>query len=453
MPAPLDPVEKVRRLTAMVERGESTLRARIAEDLGLPANVLASYAAEARAGYGDLAAALESARAELSDDDARAAAASECMARAKTVEHARLLFNGDRGDDIKWGAFKRLLVRAAERGLDGSTPAPPPPGQVVKGLSTMHVRDPETGAMRESVVWTKTRQDAPDPADAIRRASEALRRAPRLAPIPHVAKPRRAALLNKIVVTDSHIGQESTVRETGALWSVDEAERVTLGAVNYLMSVAPPAETALVAFLGDYLDFEGPPPQTFTSHNPLPNSASFPAMVEAGARIARAVIDLALTRHDRVKVVALDGNHDPASAPWMRVLLAAVYEREPRVEVVFGKPRDAPHVAYQHGKTMLGFAHQHLTKSSELPQMFRDEYREMFGATTHCEVHCGHLHHYKVESYGAVKVHQHPTLAARSRHIARHGYAEDRGMRLATFHEDGGRRFEALFMPQMLEVA
>jgi hypothetical protein len=446
----MTPLERVRRLAALVERGDTTLLAQIAEDLGLGADTLSKFAQHARADHGDLAAALEAARAELGDEDARCAAAADCRARSKTQDAARRLFNRERGEDLKWVAFRNLLLRAADRGLDGSTPAPPPPGQVIKGLSTMHTRDPDTGALREAVVWTKTTRDRADPADAIRRAADALRSVTRLPPIKPPVKPMRAALLNHIVVTDLHIGQESDPLESGAPWSLAEAERVACGCFDLLLAAAPPAETLLIAFLGDYLDFEGSPPQTFTSRHPLPNAGCFLSMVEMASRIARRLIDRGLQTHGRVVVAAVDGNHDPVSAIWLRHLLQVAYEREPRVSVLFGEPRAAPHCAWRFGAVMLGYAHQHLTKSAELPNLFRDTYRAMYGGTAHCHIHCGHLHHFKVETHGAVKVYQHPTLAAKSRHIARLGYAADRAMRLMTYHRDGPDRWGAQVTPEML---
>jgi len=451
MSKPRDPAERVRILTAVHERRDTALMRDIAEDLGISAGSLSMFLSGVGA-LEDIEGALAAARDELEDRDARAAAAADARARCKTQEAARKLFNAERGENIGWGAFMRLLERAAARGLDGSTPAPPPPGQIVKGLSTMHTRDPETGELREAVVWTKTKQDTPDAADAIRRAADAMRAVPRLKPIAPPSKPLRAALLNHIVVTDLHIGQESDPAESGSPWSVAEADRVVAGCFDYLLGTAPPAETMMIAFLGDYLDFEGPPPQTFQNRHPLPNASCFVAMVEAAARIARRLVDRALETHARVKVAAVDGNHDPVSAVWLRQLLRVAYERETRVEVLFGAPHAAPHCAYRHGSVMLGYAHQHLTKSAELPNLFRDTYREMFGATRHCHIHCGHLHHFKVETHGAVQVYQHPTLAAKSRHIARSGYTSDRAMRLMTYHIDGPDRWSAQVTPDMLAV-
>ena len=45
-----------------------------------------------------------------------------------------------------------------------------------------------------------------------------------------------------------------------------------------------------------------------------------------------------------------EGNHDPASSIWLRALFGALYENEPRVEVI-----DSPLPCYvhQHGQTMI----------------------------------------------------------------------------------------------------
>ncbi|SEA85166.1 hypothetical protein [Rubrimonas cliftonensis] len=89
------------------------------------------------------------------------------------------------------------------------------------------------------------------------RAAEVPRRTPRLAPIPRVAKPRRAALLDGVMVADLRICQESDPRETDARWSLAEAERVALGCAGHLLGVASPAAPQLLCYLGDHLDFGG----------------------------------------------------------------------------------------------------------------------------------------------------------------------------------------------------
>ncbi|WP_193603303.1 phage tail tape measure protein [Agrobacterium sp. MS2] len=56
-------------------------------------------------------------------------------------------------------------------------------------------------------------------------------------------------------------------------------------------------------------------------------------VVRVVIRTLRRVIDMLLQKHKHVHIVMASGNHDPASSVWVRELLAAIYENEPRVTV------------------------------------------------------------------------------------------------------------------------
>lgn len=453
MAAPLDPVERVRRLAALVERGEASHMTVIADDLVINVSALSTFKVSEIEVHGSLEQAYANAMAELNDVDERAAAAASWRARSKTTEHARIAFNAERGETIKWSAFKTLLQRAADRGLDGSTPVPIPLGQVVKGLSTMSALNPQTGEWEEKVKWTKTKSEPSTAADAVQAFTEALKKIPPARPMTNQVKNRSSALLNTLIVTDLHIGQASDPEEGGAVWDCAEASRVLIGCADICLRGAPPAKTLLIGVLGDYLDYEGPINQTFTSQHASPSKDGFHRMVDTATEIGSHLVTRGLETHEEVVLAVVDGNHDPASAIWFRRAFEMFYRNEPRVKVLFGNTRGAPHCAYQHGGVMLGFSHQHLLKSDKLPGMFSDEYAPMWGQTKHREAHCGHLHNEKVETHQGMTVYQHPTLAARSRHVSRHSWNSPRSIQLTTYHEVTGRGYQVRATPEMLEAS
>jgi hypothetical protein len=84
-------------------------------------------------------------------------------------------------------------------------------------------------------------------------------------------------------------------------------------------------------------------------------------------------------KHEKVVVLMAEGNHDMASSVWLRVMFRALYENEPRVEVI---DSELPYYCHQHGKTMLAFHHGHLKKNDQLPLLFASQYPEVWGATT-----------------------------------------------------------------------
>jgi hypothetical protein len=129
-------------------------------------------------------------------------------------------------------------------------------------------------------------------------------------------------------------------------------------------------------------------------------------------------------------------------------MFSALYENEPRVTV---NASELPYYVYQHGKTMLGFHHGHLKKKEGLPLLFAAQFPEVWGATTYRVVHTGHQHHEDLKEHAGIRVHQHPTLAARDAYAARGGWISERQAPCLTYDDRGRKVGEVIVTPEMLD--
>jgi len=332
--------------------------------------------------------------------------------------------------------------------LGGITASPERDGggaYVVKGVSTYF--DAE-GNQRGQ--WVKTSLDQERRDAAIKAAYEAMSGdLPRLEPVtpPNVTN---AKLCNVYTFTDYHMGMLAWHKEGGADWDIGIAARVLDGAFEAMIAGAPAADTCVIAQLGDFLHYDGLAAVTPTSGHPLDADGRFSKMVQATIAALRRLVTRALTKHRRVIVLMAEGNHDLASSVWLRHMFKALYENEPRVEVI---DSELPYYAFEFGRVMLGWHHSHLSKLAGLQSVFAAQFRAMWGRCDRVYLHTGHLHHRHVKEDGGAIIEQHPTLAARDAYSARGGYQAERAAIGITYHADFGEVARNTVRPEMLEVA
>ena len=340
--------------------------------------------------------------------------------------------------------MQRIKAKAAQSGYspDHDMTHPAPDGFGIKGVSTLYNQDGEVSAQ-----WVKTTRDAERWAEIQKEAIEALSAdIPRVAP---VAPPESVLddLCNLYTMTDCHMGMLAWRKEGGSDWDIDIAERVLTGCFERMVDSAQPAHTGIVNQLGDFLHSDGLLPVTPTSGHVLDQDGRFSKIVGATIRVLRRLVDLALQKHSFVIVLMAEGNHDMASSVWLRHMFKALYENEPRVQVI---DTELPYYAVQHGECMIAMHHGHLKKNDHLPLLFAAQYSEMWGATQHRYAHTGHRHHAEEKEHSGMKVIQHPTLAARDAYAARGGYHAARQASGITYHKKYGEVARTTVTPEML---
>ena len=341
-------------------------------------------------------------------------------------------------------ALSRVKHKAATEGYspEHDMTRTVPAGYVVKGVSTYYNEDGKPQAQ-----WVKSSLDQQQRDQLMREAFEAM--AEDLPKVKPSSAPKVSVtdLCNLYVMTDCHVGMLAWHKESGDDWDLKIAERVLIGCFEQMVLSSPKASVGVVAQLGDWLHSDGILPVTPTSHNILDQDGRFSKIVQASVRILRHLVDFALKRHDKVVVLMAEGNHDISSSIWLRTMFNALYEKEPRVEVI---DSEMPYYVYQHGLTMIAFHHGHLKKNDQLPLLFAAQFAKVWGDTEKRYCHSGHRHHVEEKEHSGMTVVQHPTLAARDAYASRGGWIAERQVSAITYHKRYGQVAKITITPDML---
>ena len=334
--------------------------------------------------------------------------------------------------DMVGRSIRGLKKRAALAGYapeSDMTHAAPDPF-IVKGTSTYYDRD---GLVRGQ--WVKTAVDQDKRDEMLRAFADGLSgEIPRVAPIePPVYAD--ADLLTVYPQGDPHAGLRSWKDETGHHFDLKEFERVQLAAVERLVASTPPSAIAIFNDKGDSTHADNSKNRTPRSGHELDVDGRHAEVVRVAARVKRRQIALMLTKHEKVILRIDPGNHDPETALLLALLFEAMYENEPRVEVVTSPN---PYWYFAFGKVLIGTCHGDGAKGKDLPLIMANDVREWWGAASTCVFFVGHVHHKDIKDYVGCTVEYTRTLAAPDAWSNGAGFRSKRSMEAVTYHREDG---------------
>jgi hypothetical protein len=307
---------------------------------------------------------------------------------------------------------------------------PLPAGQKLRGMSTLYGAD---GKIAQQ--WVKTKEDDAEQAAIFRAACEAMAAdLPQVEPRPALGT-YRDDLMAVYPIGDPHIGMYAWKDETGDNWDLEIAERVHCGAMADLVSRAPPAKHAVVLELGDGLHYDSLAAVTPRSGHNLDADGRYAKMASVTVKTLRQCITSALDVHDTVEVIIVPGNHDETGALWLAIVLAHVYENEPRVKV-HTSPALFHYVRF--GNVLLGTHHGHTCKAEKLPGVMACDRAKDWGETLHRHWFTGHVHHESKKEYAGCTVESFNTLAGKDAHAANGGWRSNQSMSCVVFHRERG---------------
>jgi hypothetical protein len=377
---------------------------------------------------------------------------------------------------INSGVLSRQLRRAAARGVDGSTPGPAPEGfEVTHNTGTFDADGNLTGQVvktkrengdpfemlpghfvkgesafvdaegRVIAKWIKTARGLERTQDLLAALQGAFQDIPR-API--VTPPTEFAqdLLNLLPIADLHLGLYSWRQETGADFDLQIAERLFRDVFGRLVMGAPQAEEMVILGLGDFTHANDDTAKTKASGNVLDVDSRHDKVILLAVRLMVWLINLALSRHPKVTVRILKGNHDPEASVALAVALAAHFEMNERVNVVL-----SPSMVwfYRWGEVGIAGFHGHTFKPDRIFPLWADYFRrERQVPTNWTRSYRGHIHHETALSDGHNKVESIQTITAPDAWHAGAGYISDRAARLITHH-----RLQPDFGSQTISIA
>lgn len=306
-----------------------------------------------------------------------------------------------------------------------------PDGYQVKGTSTLY----KDGNV--ALQWVKTSIDHQRQAEMMQAAIEAMcDDIPREQVSAPCSGDTNPALVNQYTFTDHHFGMLAWGKENlQADYDLEEAERLLVQWFKRAIEVSPNAKTAILAQLGDLLHADGLTPETPSSGHTLDADSRFSKVVRVVIRVIRQVIALLLQKHEVVRVIMAEGNHDLSASVWLREMLGALYENEPRVSV---DNSASPYYMYKHGRTVLFYHHGHLSRFDKVASVMAGMFRREYGDSDFAYCHMGHLHHDKLQEGNLMTVEQHQTLAARDAYASRGGWLSGRSAKVITYHDKYG---------------
>lgn len=305
-----------------------------------------------------------------------------------------------------------------------------PDGYKVKGVSSLYGQNGELKAQ-----WVKSEQDKERQLEIYTEIINSL-----TADIPEristpSPKSSNSDLANLYTITDYHIGMLAWHKEGGADWDIRIAIDTLKSTFTDMFARSPDADTAIINQLGDFLHYDSMESVTPTNGHLLDADGRPEKMIKAGIECMDYMITEALKTHKKVMVVCAQGNHDTYSSLFMRSMFERLYRGEKRVEFVSSQ---LPFYAMKFGRSMIGFHHGHKVKFDNLPAVFADQFREMYGSTDRTYIHMGHYHHKHIKELGKTVVEMHRTLAARDAYASYGGYFSQRSADVITYHKEKG---------------
>lgn len=253
-------------------------------------------------------------------------------------------------------------------------------------------------------------------------------------------------------IGDHHVGMLSWKHETGESYDIDIAAEMLNGAMEYLVSAAPPAEQAIVAVLGDFFHYDSFDQVTPEHRNLLDSDGRAPKMIGAGWDLIESAIELAAQRHDRVHVIVELGNHDGYTAMVTARFLHRLYRDNPRITI----DRGSGHFHYfEWGKTLIGTHHGHgrAAKPADLGGVMAADRAEAWGRTKFRYWWTGHIHKQTVYDLPGCRVESFRILPPADAYAHNEGYRSGRDMNAITLHKEFGETGRSTVNPLMLRRA
>jgi hypothetical protein len=343
----------------------------------------------------------------ISDGDLIAALESNGWNRGKT---ARAL-----GVDLR-GMLRRIKKMEAR----GDIVTQPSDSQFTpKAYSTL--RD---GDGNVKLVWEKTERDN----SGSMLESVVLELAEPIKGLAAPVKAPKAGLqdsLSAYIIGDAHFGMYAWGEETGADFDTSIASRDLRAAIDHLVDTAPASDHAVLVDVGDFLHADNRSNVTPGSGHLLDVDTRFRRVCSIAVDALRYCIGRMLQKHQSVRLIIAQGNHNPDSAGWMAICLKMYYESEPRVDVDMTPGKFH---YFDFGQTLIGVTHGDRLKIGDLPSIMAADKPEMWGSAKHRYWWTGHIHHTKHQEYRGCTVEAFNTLAASDAWHSASGYRSMRQM-------------------------
>ena len=283
--------------------------------------------------------------------------------------------------------------------------------------------------------WLKLSRKKADEARMIREFATGL--VHRKFKVPIIAPPivpGDGELLTAYVEPEPHFGMYSWAKETKEDYDCNIARSLLIQAANRLVEAAPNSKYALVVGLGDGIHADNQSNET-VSGNKLDVDTRWGKVIRAYAGFYKWWIELLLTKHDKVFVKRVKGNHDDQSTTAINVMLEYMFDKNPRVLI----DQEETVIKYHRfGNNLLGITHGDKSKGDSLPMLMAADEPESWGVTQNRYFYTGHIHHLSRKEYIGCVVESFRSLAAKDSWHAGQGYRAGREMQMIVLDREYG---------------
>jgi hypothetical protein len=249
-----------------------------------------------------------------------------------------------------------------------------------------HVYDGD-GKKTETVRWSVPKTELALET-VLERAAAVFSTLPKAPPIPS-PKHTAADLLTLYPLFDVHAGMHAWGDETGGdnydlkLFASDIHM-----AVGNVMALSPNSEEAVLLIGGDFFHGDDNTNQTPRNRHPLDVDGRHFKVLDTGIEVVAATVERLASKHKRVTVRVLRGNHDEHSHMVLTLALAQRYRSHDRI-TVDKSPRDI--FMHQWGKCLIAAHHGDKQKPEKLVMVLA-EICPFWSESPYRTVFTGHLH-------------------------------------------------------------
>jgi hypothetical protein len=257
-----------------------------------------------------------------------------------------------------------------------------------------------------------------------------------IGPIPEIAQihTHNDDLLTIYPLFDAHIGMRARREDSGEEYTTTIAANRLIDGVAKCVDSAPPSKFGVLLVGGDYLHHNDNTNLTQSGHV-LDVDTRIDRTIEAAIDALAAAIEIAATKHERVLVSVIQGNHDRDA--YLAVMFAMMqrYRDNPRIEV---QRNAGDFFVMEFGLCLFAAHHGDKAKAERLVMHLASEWPEMWGRTRFRFYFTGHLHHTKMQDIGGVQVEQLRPVTPRDFYAASNAYGSQSQMQAITFHKQRG---------------
>lgn len=234
---------------------------------------------------------------------------------------------------------------------------------------------------------------------------------------------------------DPHVGMYAWHEDAEDDFDLDKAVSLMSEATQQLVSCAPSAGTALIAFLGDFFHSDDQTNRTRRSGHQLDVDSRWAKVLRVGCRTAASLVGLALQKHRNVHVITEIGNHDDHTAIMLAVYLDALFTRNRRVTVDLSPARFH---YFRFGQNFIGTNHGDQVKPDKLPGIMAADRPEEWGGCKYRVWYTGHIHNQKRWDLPGCEVESFRILPPRDAYAQGAGYRSGRSMDCIIRHRTKG---------------